>query len=94
MESYGEYLWFHWNDKKSYFNVSETSVWHKRNKEYIRFLRYSKGSAGEVRSLLYAASDLKYISENQFNLLRKDSIDIISQLSNFIKYLKQNVSKP
>jgi len=28
------------------------------NKEFIRFLLYSKGSAGEVRSLLYVAKDL------------------------------------
>jgi len=30
------------------------------NKEFIRFLIYSKGSAGEVRSLLYVAKDLEY----------------------------------
>ncbi len=28
------------------------------NNEFIRFLRYSKGSAGEVRSLLYVALTL------------------------------------
>ena len=36
------------------------------NKEFIRFLIYSKGSAGEIRSLLYVALDLKYISEKEF----------------------------
>lgn len=29
------------------------------NKEFIRFLTFSKGSAGEVRSLLYVAKDLE-----------------------------------
>jgi four helix bundle protein len=36
------------------------------NKEFIRFLFYSKGSAGEVRSMLYLARQLGYINQNQF----------------------------
>lgn len=32
------------------------------NKEFIKFLGYSKGSAGEVRALLYLALDLDYIN--------------------------------
>ncbi len=61
------------------------------NKEFIRFLTYSKGSAGEVRSLLYVAQDLKYVSDEEFQNAYDLSVDIIKQIANFIKYLrKQN----
>lgn len=33
------------------------------NREFIKFLGYSKGSAGEVRSMLYVSLDLKYITK-------------------------------
>jgi len=60
------------------------------NKEYIKFLGYSKGSAGEVRSMLYVATDLGYISQDSFNLHYQMAINIITQISNFIKYLKKS----
>jgi len=63
------------------------------NKEFITFLKYSKGSAGEVRSMLYVALDLNYISEVSFNKNYELAIDIIRQLSNFIKYLRKNIIK-
>ncbi len=60
------------------------------NKEYIKFLGYSKGSAAEVRSMLYVATDLDYISKENFNALHQLSVNINTQISNFIKYLKNN----
>ena len=63
------------------------------NKEFITFLKYSKGSAGEVRSMLYVALDLNYISIVSFNENYEKAIDIIKQLSNFIKYLRRNIIK-
>lgn len=62
----------------------------KGNKEFVRFLIYSKGSAGEVRSLLYVAKDLSYVSEQEFQKGYNLSIDIIKQIANFIKYLNNN----
>ena len=59
------------------------------NKELIRFLQFSKGSAGEVRSLLYVANDLAYLTEKEFENHYNAAVLIISQISNFIKYLKQ-----
>jgi len=59
------------------------------NKELIRFLRYSKGSTGEVRSLSYVATDLGYLTEKDYSEFHQVSITIITQISNFIKYLKQ-----
>lgn len=58
------------------------------NKEFIRFLTFSKGSAAEVRSMLYVALDLRYISNEDFKANYNMSIDIITQTANFIKYLK------
>lgn len=63
------------------------------NKEYIKFLGYSKGSAGEVRSMLYVATDLGYISQDSFKIHYQMAINIITQLSNFIKYLKSSSIK-
>ena len=59
------------------------------NKEFIRFLLYSKGSVGEVRSLLYIAQDISYLTEEEFSKHYESAISIIKQISNFIKYLKQ-----
>jgi len=59
------------------------------NKEYIKFLGYSKGSAGEVRSMLYVALDLIYISEDNFTVSYKASVNVITQISNFTKYLRK-----
>jgi four helix bundle protein len=63
------------------------------NKEFIKFLKYSKGSCGEVRSLLYVALDLDYIGEKEFNENFSRSISIINQTSKFISYLRTS-TKP
>jgi len=58
------------------------------NNEFIKFLAYSKGSCGEVRSLLYVALDLNYINQEEFNDNYCRSISIITQTSKFITYLR------
>jgi four helix bundle protein len=63
------------------------------NREFIKFLKYSKGSAGEVRSMLYIALDLDYISKDSFNKNYGIAINIITQISNFIKYLRKYTIK-
>jgi four helix bundle protein len=63
------------------------------NREFIMFLKYSKGSAGEVRSMLYVALDLGYISKDSFEKNYNSAINIITQISNFIKYLRTYVAK-
>jgi four helix bundle protein len=57
------------------------------NKEFKQFLFVAKGSAGEVRSMLHLALELKYISKEQFNKLFDEVIIISKMLSNFIKTL-------
>lgn len=63
------------------------------NKEFVVFLKYSKGSAGEIRSMLYVALDLNYIPKSIFDEYYKNVIEIITQISNFIKYLKNYSGK-
>lgn len=47
----------------------------------------SKGSVGEVRSMLYAAMDLEYIDRETFNELRDKSLEVARMLSGLIKTL-------
>ncbi|MBL9213261.1 MAG: four helix bundle protein [Opitutaceae bacterium] len=42
-------------------------------KEFIMFLGYAKGSAGEVRNQLYRAEDLGYITSDRAAQLRADA---------------------
>jgi four helix bundle protein len=73
-------------------NISEG---HERdnNKEFINFLGYGKGSSGEVRSMLFAPLYLNYISREKFDKCYNDAVNIITQLSNFKKYLRNYVVK-
>lgn len=59
----------------------------KSNVEFARFLFISKGSCGEVRSMLYIAYKLNYISSSEFNLLRQETTEISKMLSGLIKTL-------
>jgi four helix bundle protein len=59
----------------------------KSNKEFKQFLYVSKGSAGEVRSMLYLAKELKYIDESVFTQMFELSISISKMLSALIKTL-------
>lgn len=57
------------------------------NKEFANFLNIAKGSAGEVRSILYILKDNEYIKENSFIELHSKIEKISANLSNFRKFL-------
>ena len=63
----------------------------QNNKEFVNFLNYAKGSAGEVRAQLYVIYDVGYIAENEFKESIKRVTAISQQLSNFTKYLKKHL---
>lgn len=59
------------------------------DKELIRFLYFSKGSAGEVRNILNVLEAVGYLTQEETLLLKQDIIGISKQLSNYIKYIKK-----
>lgn len=59
----------------------------KGNKELVRFLYISKGSCGEVRSMLQLALDLGYIAKNDFDHMHSLSVEVSKMLAGFIRAL-------
>ena len=58
------------------------------NKDFIKFLYYSKWSAWEVRSMLYSAHSFWYITQKQFEEFKDECLSLSTKINNFIKVLK------
>ena len=58
--------------------------------KYASYLNISKGSCSEVRNMLYLCLDRKYCTQEQFESLKVQSIQISSQLYKLIVYLNNN----
>lgn len=57
------------------------------NNDFIRYLKISKGSAGEVKSQLILSSKLGYVSDKETQNIR-EMLDLLSlKLGKFISYL-------
>ncbi|HWB64904.1 MAG TPA: four helix bundle protein [Chitinophagales bacterium] len=61
--------------------------------EFVNFLGFSKGSAGEVKSQLYRALDNEYISKETFDDLYKLADDIGKLNGGLITYLNKSTVK-
>lgn len=63
------------------------------NREFVRFLQYSKRSCSELQSQLYRALDQKYLTPEAFHHL----YDLIgrtrAKIGGFIEYLTQNLDQ-
>jgi len=59
----------------------------KSKKEFANFLNIAKGSAGEVRSILYVVSDNHKVKPEVLQPLFKESEAVAAQLFNFRKFL-------
>jgi four helix bundle protein len=59
----------------------------KTNNDFKHFLFISKGSCGEVRSMLYIAKSLNYITKEQFDKHYPLCLEISKILSGLIKTL-------
>ncbi len=89
---FGEFKdrWFKDQVQRASISISNNiAEWFERksNNELKQFLYIAKWSSAEVRSMLYIAQDLWYISTQQFDELFDPSTIIAKQLSNFIKTL-------
>lgn len=73
-------------------NIAEGFERHT-DKELIHFLYISKGSAGEIRSQLYLAWDLEYLTKDEFTKLHTIITDISKMISGLIKYLENSNNK-
>lgn len=61
----------------------------RTNKEFSQFLFFSKGSAGEVRSMLLLAIELNKISKEEGKRLANMAEEISKIISGLIKSLKE-----
>ena len=64
----------------------------RTNLQFVNYLGHAKGSSGEVRSQLYVALDLKYISQEQFAEAYELADKASRQIRRFIEYLEKNTS--
>jgi len=62
----------------------------KSDKEFIQFLYIALASVSEVQSHLYAALDLKYISDNLFQGVYDRTVSVKKLIKGFITYLRCN----
>ena len=61
--------------------------------KFINFLNISYGSCGEVKSMLYLAEDLGFLTAEQSQKLRQQCTDLSIKITALIEYL-QNTTKP
>ena len=71
-------------------NIAEGSEYNN-NKQFIRFLKMSKGSCAEVRNMLILARELEFCTNDEIQESMILSIEISQNISNFIKYLSSKL---
>ena len=71
-------------------NIAEGSEYNN-NKQFVRFLKMSKGSCAEVRNLLLLSEELNFCKKEDIKEGYDLAIEISQNLSNFIKYLNSRV---
>jgi four helix bundle protein len=68
-------------------NISEEFEY-ANNKDFIKFLRYAKGSAGELRNKLYVLHKVEFIDSDFYSDMRNRLLELSRNISGFIKYLR------
>ena len=61
----------------------------RSNKEFIRFLTYSRRSASEGQNCLYIALDQTYITDNEFRMTYKQCSKVRQIIDGLIRYLRK-----
>lgn len=62
----------------------------RTDSQFLNFLGHAKASAGETRSQLYVALDLRYLTEEDFATVFDLADKAARQVSNFASYLERN----
>lgn len=71
-------------------NIAEGFERYSR-KEYLNFLNFAKGSAGEVRSLLRVALEVGYLEQQIYTQLYNQAIELSRMLFNQIQSINQSL---
>ena len=77
-------------------NISE-GFEYDNNKDFIKYLRFAKGSAGEVRNIINFLHKIEFIGKDTYRRFFEKLISLSKQLKGFITYLKKyeaNKKKP
>ena len=61
----------------------------KNDREFARYLDIARASATEVKSMLYAALDIEYLTQEQFAALTESISGAIAAISGQSRYLRQ-----
>jgi four helix bundle protein len=71
-------------------NIAEGFERYSR-KEYVNFLNFAKGSAGEIRSLLRVALEVGYLEQEVSAQLYSQAMELSRMLSNQIQSINQSL---
>ncbi len=74
-------------------NIAEGSEYNN-NRQFIKYLKIAKGSCAEVRSMMIVSKRLKLGDDSNAEEIINLSREISSNISNFIKYLSENMERP
>ncbi len=58
------------------------------NNEFIRFLKISKGSVGEVRNQIYIALNVNRIGKQDFDFINESLMSLSNKIGSLINYLE------
>jgi four helix bundle protein len=64
------------------------------NREFVRFLTYSRRSCSEVQNCLYVAIDQRYLEEKDFDNMYALCAEVRKIIDGLIKYLKTCPGSP
>jgi four helix bundle protein len=60
------------------------------NKEFVRYLTYSRRSCSEVQTCLYVALDQAYVNKEELQAIYKHSEKVCRMIHGLIRYLRKH----
>lgn len=67
---------------------------YNNNKEFLKFLKYAKGSCGEVRNCLFFAIRVSFVEASEVQFILNKTLQLSSQIGALMKYLRNTEPKP